>query len=120
MNKARLKALLAQYGRIALSTYLGVFVLVLAGFAAVFSFGLEAALGVDLPEIARGAGVLGAAYAAGIAEVFLIGVPFALVDRPDDQRRDVAAYGSVPGERVQFRVARDASTSLRHRFTVPE
>jgi len=64
VNKERFKALLAEYGRIAIGTYFGLFFLVLAGFSLLFSLGLEKALGFEGPNALTGVGVLGAAYAA--------------------------------------------------------
>jgi hypothetical protein len=58
MNKKRLKALLEEYGSLAIYTYLGLFVVVLAGFAAAIGLGFKA------HGAASGAGVLGAAYVA--------------------------------------------------------
>lgn len=58
MNRERLKLLLAEYGRVALATYLGLFVLVLVGFA------LAIAAGVEVESAKGGAGLLGAAYLA--------------------------------------------------------
>jgi len=58
VTKERLKALLAEYGRVALYTYLGLFVLVLAGFA------IAIAAGVQVESAQGGAGVLGMAYVA--------------------------------------------------------
>jgi len=52
----RLKRLLAEYGRLALVTYLALFVLSLAAFAAAIAFGFE------IESAAGGAGLLGAAY----------------------------------------------------------
>ena len=54
----RIKALFAEYGRVALATYFGLFVLVFAG------FGLAIALGMHVASAAGQAGVLGAAYVA--------------------------------------------------------
>ena len=54
----RFKALLAEYGRVALATYFGLFALVFAG------FGLAIALGMHVTSAEGGAGVLGAAYVA--------------------------------------------------------
>ena len=45
----RLKQLLAEYGRVALGTYLAIFVLALGGFALALSQGLELA-SLDLVE----------------------------------------------------------------------
>jgi len=58
VTKERLKALLAEYGRLALYTYLGLFALVLTGFAVAISAGFDVAS-------AHGTlGVLGAAWLA--------------------------------------------------------
>jgi hypothetical protein len=58
MNKQRLKTLLAEYGRLALYTYLVLFVLVLLGFAGAIHLGVRA-------ESAAGtAGLWGAAWLA--------------------------------------------------------
>ena len=54
----RFKALLAEYGRVALATYFALFALVFAG------FGLAIALGMQVASAQGGAGVLGAAYVA--------------------------------------------------------
>jgi hypothetical protein len=58
VTKERLKALLAEYGRVALYTYVGLFVLVLAGFA------VAIAAGVQVESAQGGAGVLGMAWVA--------------------------------------------------------
>jgi hypothetical protein len=58
MNQAKLKALLVEYGSLAIYTYLVLFVLVLAGFALAITTGLK----VD--SSAGKAGVLGAAWVA--------------------------------------------------------
>jgi hypothetical protein len=58
VTKERLKTLLAEYGRVALYTYLGLFVLVFAGFA------VAIAAGVQVESAEGGAGVLGMAYVA--------------------------------------------------------
>lgn len=58
MSKERLKALLAEYGSVAIWTYFGLFFVVLGGFAAAI------ALGLDIDSAKGGAGVLGAAYVA--------------------------------------------------------
>jgi hypothetical protein len=58
VTKERLKALLAEYGRVALYTYLGLFVVVFAGFA------VAIAAGVQVESAQGGAGVLGMAYLA--------------------------------------------------------
>lgn len=55
---ARLKKLIAEYGPVALGTYLAIFVLVLAGFATAI------ALGFNVESAAGAAGVLGGAYLA--------------------------------------------------------
>jgi hypothetical protein len=58
MNKAKLKALLADYGRVALWTYLVIFVVVLGGFAIAIGSGIKT-------ESSMGkAGLLGAAWVA--------------------------------------------------------
>jgi hypothetical protein len=54
----RFKALLAEYGRVALATYFALFALVFAG------FGLAIALGMQVASAEGGVGVLGAAYVA--------------------------------------------------------
>jgi hypothetical protein len=54
----RIKALLAEYGRVAMATYFGLFALVFIG------FGVAIALGMDVASAEGGAGVLGAAYVA--------------------------------------------------------
>lgn len=58
MNKEKLKVLLAEYGRIAIYTYLVLFVLVLAGFALAFKTGLKVDSSVGQ------LGLLGAAWVA--------------------------------------------------------
>jgi hypothetical protein len=54
----KLKALLAEYGRVAIWTYFAIFALVLAGFALAITYGF------DVESAKGGAGVLGAAYLA--------------------------------------------------------
>ncbi|MHB8872589.1 MAG: FAM210A/B-like domain-containing protein [Myxococcaceae bacterium] len=56
--KQRLKAIYDQYGKIAIGTYLAIFVLVWAGFY------LAVHLGVKLEGTAGAAGTVGIAYAA--------------------------------------------------------
>lgn len=56
VTRERLKALLTEYGQVALGTYLGIFVLVLAGFAVAISFGVKP------DSVTSNAGVLGGAY----------------------------------------------------------
>jgi hypothetical protein len=58
VTKERLKALLAEYGRIAIYTYFAIFLLVFAGFA------IAIAAGVPVESAAGKAGVFGAAYLA--------------------------------------------------------
>jgi hypothetical protein len=58
VTKERLKSLLAEYGRVALYTYLGLFAVVFAGFA------VAIAAGVQVESAQGGAGVLGMAYLA--------------------------------------------------------
>jgi hypothetical protein len=58
VKRERLKALFAEHGRVALGTYLGLFVLVLGGFALAISWG------VKVESATGGAGILGAAYLA--------------------------------------------------------
>ena len=58
VTREKLKALLAEYGRVALYTYLGLFLLVFVGFA------LAIATGVQIESAQGGAGVLGMAYVA--------------------------------------------------------
>ena len=58
MTRERFKALLAEYGRVALYTYLFLFAVVFLGFALAITAGLQ----VESAE--GGAGVLGAAYVA--------------------------------------------------------
>jgi hypothetical protein len=55
---SRLKALLEEYGTMALVIYFAIFALVLAGFA------IAIAAGVQVKSAAGGAGVLGAAWVA--------------------------------------------------------
>jgi len=62
VNMERLKQLLAEYGRVALGTYLAIFVLALGGFALALSQGLELA-SLDLGG-AGNAGVFAGAYVA--------------------------------------------------------
>ncbi len=54
----KLKALLAEYGRVAIWTYFAIFALVLLGFC------LAIAYGFDVESAKGGAGTLGAAYLA--------------------------------------------------------
>lgn len=63
VNKERLKLLLAQYGRAAMATYLGLFILVLSVFAILFRFGFESAHWGSADTLSK-AGVFGAAYLA--------------------------------------------------------
>lgn len=56
MTRERLKTLMAEYGRVALWTYLVLFVVVLAGFAIAIS------LGFQVESAQGGAGLLGAAW----------------------------------------------------------
>jgi hypothetical protein len=56
--KEKLTALLAEYGKIALYLYFGIFALVLAGFAIAIS------AGVEVESTAGSAGILGAAWLA--------------------------------------------------------
>lgn len=58
MNKAKLKALLAEYGRVALWTYFGIFLLVMAGFVVAIKTGMKADTSMGK------AGLLGAAWVA--------------------------------------------------------
>ena len=58
MNKAKLKALLAEYGSVAIYTYLALFAVVLIGFA------LAIKIGIKLEGTASGVGLLGAAWVA--------------------------------------------------------
>ena len=58
MTRERLKALLAEYGRVAIYTYFALFLLVLAGFSAAIAWG------VDVASAHGRLGVLGAAYLA--------------------------------------------------------
>jgi hypothetical protein len=58
VTRERLKALLAEYGQMALYVYFGLFVLVFAGFA------VAIAAGVQVESAQGGAGVLGMAYLA--------------------------------------------------------
>lgn len=58
MNRQRLKALLAQYGRVAVGTYFGIFALTLTGFAAAIS------MGFNVSGASGTAGLLGAAWVA--------------------------------------------------------
>lgn len=55
---AKLKKLVSEYGPVAIGTYLAIFALVLAGFAAAIT------LGFHVQSAAGTAGVLGAAYVA--------------------------------------------------------
>jgi hypothetical protein len=75
----KIKELVSEYGRVAVATYLGLFVLVLAGFAVIFSFGFEAFMGLGTPESLQSVGVLGAAYAATkLAQPLRIGATLVL------------------------------------------
>jgi hypothetical protein len=58
LSRQRLKQLLAEYGKLALFIYLGIFAVVLAGFA------LTIQLGFRVESTAGTAGVWGAAYLA--------------------------------------------------------
>ena len=58
MTRQKLKDLLAEYGRMALVTYVAVLLIVFAGFA------LAIAWGVRVESAAGGTGLLGAAYVA--------------------------------------------------------
>jgi hypothetical protein len=58
VTRERLKALLAEYGQVAIYTYFGLFLLVLAGFSAGIAWG------ADVESTEGGLGVLGAAYLA--------------------------------------------------------
>ena len=58
MNKEKLKALLAEYGSVAIYTYLVLFAVVLIGFA------LAIKIGIKLEGTASGVGLLGAAWVA--------------------------------------------------------
>lgn len=58
MNKAKLKALLAEYGRVALWTYFAIFLLVMAGFVVAIKTGLKADTSMGK------ASLLGAAWVA--------------------------------------------------------
>ena len=62
MTRERLKALLAEYGRVAIYTYFALFFLVLAGFSAGIAWGFEVA-GAEQGGLS-GLGILGAAYLA--------------------------------------------------------
>lgn len=57
-RKGKLQALFAEYGAIAVGTYLSIFALTLAGFSAAIGFGFE------VEGMAAGAGTFGAAYLA--------------------------------------------------------
>lgn len=73
MSRERLKALLAEYGRIALWTYFVLFGVVLVGFATAIS------LGVEIESAKGGAGLLGAAWiATKLTQPLRIGVTLAL------------------------------------------
>jgi hypothetical protein len=56
--KERLKALFAEYGRVAIFTYFAIFFLVLGAFALALSFGVE------VEGAGKGATVIGGAYVA--------------------------------------------------------
>lgn len=58
MTREKLKALLSEYGNVAIYTYLVIWVLTLAGFA------LAISLGVKVESAASGAGLLGATWLA--------------------------------------------------------
>jgi len=64
VTKERLKALLAEYGRVALVTYLCIFALVLAGFSVAFALGFEGHGVGEGASAFRGASLIGAAYLA--------------------------------------------------------
>lgn len=57
-KKGKLQELFAEFGAIAVVTYLSIFALTLAGFSAAIGFGFE------VEGVAAGAGTLGAAYIA--------------------------------------------------------
>jgi hypothetical protein len=58
VTRERLKTLVAEYGRLALATYFGLFIVVLSGFALAISWG------VDVTSATGSVGVWGAAYIA--------------------------------------------------------
>jgi hypothetical protein len=58
MKRERLKNLLAEYGKLAIYVYLGIFVVVLAGFAVAIQCGIK------VESTTGKAGVLGAAWLA--------------------------------------------------------
>ena len=58
MTREKLKSLLAEYGNVAIGTYLVIWVLTLAGFAIAIS------LGIDVEGAASGLGLAGATWLA--------------------------------------------------------
>jgi hypothetical protein len=58
VTREKLKSLLAEYGNVAIGTYLTIWVLTLAGFAIAISMGLE------VEGVASGAGLAGATWLA--------------------------------------------------------
>ena len=59
MTREKLKSLLAEYGNVALGTYLAIWILTLAGFAIAISMGLK------VESAASGVGLAGATWVAG-------------------------------------------------------
>ena len=92
----RVKALFAEYGRVAMATYFGLFALVFAG------FGLAIALGMHVASAAGQAGVLGAAYVATkLTQPLRIAATLALtplVARVAGKYREPQAEGLEPPE----------------------
>ena len=92
----RIKALFAEYGRVALVTYFGLFGLVFAG------FGLAIPMGVHVAGAAGQAGVLGAAYVATkLTQPLRIAATLALtplVARVIDRFRKPRAQALEPSE----------------------
>jgi len=71
--RQRFAVLMSEYGKIAIGTYLVLFVLVLAG------FGVAIAVGLDVGSPAGSAGTLGAAYVATkLTQPLRIGATLAL------------------------------------------
>lgn len=105
MNRQRLKALLAEYGRLAIYIYLVIFVVVLLGFAGAIH------LGVQTQSTAGKAGLWGAAWLATkvtqplrilatvaltplVAQVLKLRKKPAAVDAAADEAANAAASGA--------------------------
>jgi hypothetical protein len=90
----RFKALLAEYGQVALFTYFGIFILVLAGFA------VAIAAGIKPDSVTSNVGVLGGAYiAAKVTQPLRIAATLALT--PIVARVLRRSRGATPEERKE-------------------